>query len=82
MTKAGRPAIHGEPMTAAQRKARSRALTLGALTVDLESAGRLASEWVDCMERGRPGATDADILEGFKELRQWIARAQLHVPQS
>lgn len=78
----GRPSIHGTPMTAAQRKARSRALTLGALAVDLDNASKLANDWAACMTRGRPGATDKDIEDAFKELAVWIARAQLNIPHS
>lgn len=82
MSTRGRKPIGDRPMTTAERKARSRANILGALRVDLDEAARLARDWRECMERGRPGATDKDIESGFAEIAQWIARAQLNVPTS
>lgn len=69
-------------MTAAERKARSRTLMLGALAVDIDKAQALAAEWARCMVSGRPGATDKDIEGAFKEIALWLARASLNVPRS
>ena len=69
-------------MTPAQRKARSRALLLGALAGELEQARRIAADWKACMEIGRPGATDADIEAAFQEIDILLASATLHIPRA
>jgi hypothetical protein len=78
----GRPSIHGEPMTAAQRKARSRANALGEVAGLLEMIEREAGQWRRCIAAGRPGATDADIAAGFAELSLWASNARNALPGS
>lgn len=77
-----RPSINGTPMTGAERKARSRANTLGELDGQLAVAERLCSDWLRCMRNGRPGATDRDIEGAFQEIAQHIAAARLAMPLS
>ena len=78
----GRPSIHGTAMSGAERKARSRANALGQVDGQLQVAERLASEWLRCMQAGRPGATDRDIEGAFAELALHISAARLAMPRS
>lgn len=78
----GRKPIHDKAMTPAQRKARSRALALGAVAGELAQAARLAAHWHQCMKKGRPAATDEDITAAFAELAALITSAELHIPRS
>lgn len=82
LRKPGRPVIGDRPMTAAERKARSRANAVAELDGKLAAAERLASEWRRCMADGRPGATDADIQAAFAEIALQIAAARLAIPRS
>jgi hypothetical protein len=69
-------------MTAAERKARSRALQAEAVEKHLERANRLASEWIACIKAGRGAATDTDIAAGFDEIRDELAEALLKLPRA
>lgn len=77
-----RPPIGDRPMTAAERKAKSRASLLARLDDQLASAERLAAQWARCMQEGRPGATDADIQAAFSQLAVHLAAARLTAPRS
>lgn len=78
----GRPAIGDRAMTAAERKARSRANGLGTVKGLLELAERDAAAWERCMKAGRPGATDEDIKQAFGDLAVMIQNAILALPRS
>jgi hypothetical protein len=78
----GRRPINAEPMTAAQRKTRSRANALGELVGQLELAAREAAQWRECMASGRGAVTDRDIQAGFEAVSMHIAAALLAVPRS
>lgn len=78
----GRPPVGDRPMTVAERKARSRANTVGEVDGQLAVAERLCGEWRRCLEAGRPGATDKDIEAAFAELALHIAAARLALPRS
>lgn len=78
----GRKAINAEPMTPAERKARSRTNALGELVGQLELAAREAAQWRQCMAAGRGAVTDRDIQAGFEAVSMHIAAALLAVPRS
>jgi hypothetical protein len=69
-------------MTQAERKARSRTNALGPAVANLEMAIKLAADWQRCMRRGRPGATDKDIEDGFSEISLLLLTAQASLPRS
>jgi len=78
----GRKSIYEQPMTAAQRKERSRANIIGHIDAQLDIAERHASDWRRCVQNGMPGATTKDIEDAFSELALMIAKARLSLPRS
>lgn len=81
--KVGRPAINGEAMTAAQRKARSRTLALGAVLGELEVAAKDCRDWRHyAQQRSTEGDEWGEIAAGLDQLGLSIARAMLSLPGS
>lgn len=77
----GRRPINDQPMTTAERKARSRRQQYDAHATILEEAAREAADWRKCLANGRTGATDRDIQAGFEHLEALIAEALLSIPR-
>lgn len=72
----GRPPLYAQAMTPAERKARSRALQLGALAGQLQRAEQLAKDWQKAMRH------DGDIAAAFQEIAAIIGHAALNIPKS
>lgn len=79
----GRKAINGQPMTVAERKARSRALALGSAVGELELAARELRDWrLYAQERSQVGDEWGEVAAGLEQLGLTVARAMLSLPRS
>ena len=80
---AGRRPIGDRAMTPAERKARSRALSLGAVHGELELASSDLRDWHRyAKERSQGGDDWGEIAAGLDQVRLAIVRAMLAVPKS